>query len=74
MFVHDQVPTSDFTAERAAYCMSYDAGSEQVRVVVCVFGISFQLFSYENPWGRLAAQNNNQEVKVNQSGETDPEL
>lgn len=39
-----------------------------------VFGLQFQLFSYKNQCGRLATQNNNQEVKVNQSRETDPKL
>lgn len=50
MFVQDKVTMLDFTPERAPYRMRYHAGSQQVRVVVCVcvFGVSFQLFSCIN--------------------------
>lgn len=63
----------DFMAERAPYRMSYHAGSQQVRLVVCVcvFGVSFQLFSCNNQCGTLAAQENNREIE---SGEADAKL
>lgn len=71
MFIQDKVTVFDFTGERAPYRMRTRTGSEHVSLAVCVWReVLFQLFSCINWCGRLAAQNNNQEIKVIQSGET----
>lgn len=72
MFIQDKVTVFDFMGERAPYRMRNHTGSEHVSLAVCVFGgrFNFNYFLVLLRCGRVAAQNNNQEIKVIQGGET----